>query len=474
MAPKDTDSTAARWARLRFAIVGRLLAEPPRRGSLRAELQALSERDWTHPTTGESVRFSFATLERWYYRAKNALRDPIGALARQGRRDAGIQPSLSDPLRRALRAQYTEHPRWSYQLHHDNLVALAKDEPGLGPVPSYATVRRHMQATGLVKTRGGRRRRATKGIERAIRRLDRLEVRSYEATHVHGLWHLDFHPGSRRVLTPHGRWVRPHLFGVLDDRSRLCCHLQWYLDETAETLVHGLSQAIQKRALPRALMTDNGSAMEAGETRQGLEELGIVHETTLVQSPYQNGKQESFWARVEGRLMAMLENFDPLTLERLNEATQAWVEIESNKTLHEEIGVTPLHRYLQGPDVGRPSPSSLTLRQVFRLKEWRTQRTSDGTVRIEGGRFEVPSRFRQHKRVLVRYARWNLSHIDLVDPRSGAILSPLYPLDREANADGRRRRLEPLDEPPVRPALRPPATMAPLLRRLLREYAATG
>ena len=55
------------------------------------------------------------------------------------------------------------------------------------------------------------------------------------------------------------------MLGILDDHSRLCCHLQWYLSETAEDLVHGLSQAIQKRGLPRALMTDNGSAMIAEE-----------------------------------------------------------------------------------------------------------------------------------------------------------------------------------------------------------------
>ena len=39
---------------------------------------------------------------------------------------------------------------------------------------------------------------------------------------------------------------------------------------------------------------------------------------------YQNAKQESFWGRVEGRLMAMLEGEQTLTLELLNEATQAW------------------------------------------------------------------------------------------------------------------------------------------------------
>jgi hypothetical protein len=38
------------------------------------------------------------------------------------------------------------------------------------------------------------------------------------------------------VLTARGERVTPILFGVLDDRSRLACHLQWYLTETAEVI----------------------------------------------------------------------------------------------------------------------------------------------------------------------------------------------------------------------------------------------
>ena len=106
-------------------------------------------------------------------------------------------------------------------------------------------------------------------------RLDRLEVRSYEVDYVGALWHLDFHHASRKDLTRTGLWVKPLLFGVIDDRSRLVCHLQWYLDETAESLVHGLSQAFMKRGLPRALMTDNGAAMLAEETVSGLARLGV-------------------------------------------------------------------------------------------------------------------------------------------------------------------------------------------------------
>jgi len=471
MEKDEVGTRTERWARLRFAIVGRLLAAPPTQGQLRVELKELSERTWEHPTGGRPVRFGLSTIERWYYQAKNALRDPMKALRRRSRRDAGTRPSLSEPLRRVLRVQYQDHPRWSYRLHHDNLVARAREEPKLSPVASYATVRRYMQATGLRKLpRQGPP--STPGGERAARRLEAFEVRSYEATHVHGLWHLDFHQGSRPVLTPQGTWMKPHLSGMLDDRSRYCCHLQWYLQETAETLVHGLSQAFQKRALPRSVLMDHGAAMIAAETVRGLEELGVRQELTLAHSPYQNGKQESFWSQVEGRLLAMLENVEPLTLELLNEATQAWSELEYNRKVHEELGTTPLHRYLEGPDLGRPSPDSETLRLAFRLDQWRTQRKSDGTVRIEGARYEVPSCFRHLSRLRVRYARWDRSRVDLVDPRTGAVMSPLYPLDKQRNADGRRRRLHP--EPAPVPTPKGPGEIAPLLRGLMREYAATG
>ena len=39
-------------------------------------------------------------------------------------------------------------------------------------------------------------------------------------------------------------------------------------------------------------MSDNGSAMLAAETTEGLARLGIVHDKTLPYAPFQNGKQE--------------------------------------------------------------------------------------------------------------------------------------------------------------------------------------
>jgi putative transposase len=154
-----------------------------------------------------------------------------------------------------------------------------------------------------------------------------------------------------------GNWYHPIALAIIDDRSRLCCHLQFYLAETAECLVHGLTQAIMKRGLPRALMTDNGAAMLAEETRQGLMLLNIVHETTLPYSPpYQNGRQEVFRGQLEGHLIEMLRGIEDLKLAFINHAAQAWVEQDYHRNPHREIGATPLQRMLDGPDDGRRTP----------------------------------------------------------------------------------------------------------------------
>jgi putative transposase len=200
--------------------------------------------------------------------------------------------------------------------------------------------------------------------------------------------------------------------------------------------------------------------------------LGIVYQNTRPYGPEQNAKQEVLWAQVEGRLLAMLEGERELSLSLLNEATQAWVEQEYNRSVHAETRQTPLQRFLDGPDVSRPSPSSDALRQAFRRPATRTQRQSDGTISVEGIRFEVPARYRPLKRVHVRYAEWDLSTVDLCDERTGAVLCALFPLDKAKNSDAKRRAL-PREARPTEPTPEPRG-IAPLLRKLMADYAATG
>ncbi len=180
--------TGERWARFRFAVIGGLLASPPEGGDLQAALREVAARSYEHPTRpGQRLRLGFSTIERWYYHAR-AAPDPLAALGRKLRADTGRAWALSAELLTVLEAQYHAHPRWTVQLHYDNLAVVAKTRPELGVLPSYQSVRRGMQARGWVRRRGPAA--PTAGQQQAAHRRETREVRSFEASHVHALWHM--------------------------------------------------------------------------------------------------------------------------------------------------------------------------------------------------------------------------------------------------------------------------------------------
>jgi len=457
------------WATFRFAVIGGLLTRPPESGELQKVLSALAEQSYQHPAEPQKkIRLSFATIERWYYQAR-AAPDPIAVLGRKPRVDAGRRPSISERLLDAVKTQYHEHPRWSVQLHYDNLSALARERPDLTPLPSYKSLLR------LMRENGWRRRvepaLPTVGQQLAIRRREQREIRSFEASHVHALWHLDFHIAKVRLLNESGKWLRPVALAILDDYSRLCCHLQFYLAESAECLVHGLTQAFMKRGLPRALLTDNGAAMLAEETRNGLARLAIEHKTTLPYSPYQNGKQEVFWGQLEGRLLELLRGVENLKLAFVNTAAQAWVEQDYHRRLHREIATTPLQRMLDGHNVARAAPNTEALTLAFTRKIIRVPRRSDATVVVEGIRYELPPHYGHLRAVCLRQASWDKSRMILCEPKTGALLALLLPQDKAQNASAKRRRIS---APAHIPTRLPDEPLPALLRKWLAEYAATG
>ena len=381
MTQQPDRSTSASWARFRFSVVGSLLSSPPARGELKAALRALAEKTWTHPVSGREVRFSAVTIERWYYTAQRAKDDPVGVLRRAVRKDCG-KVSLATALAEHLAEAVPRPPALELPVALRQPGRAGEGRSGAGAA-AFLLHRPAVHAGPRLVRKPRPASHGRPGEARAEKRREEREIRSYEAEYVGSLWHLDFHHGSLKVLTSRGQWQRPLALGILDDHSRLCCHLQWYLSETAEDLVHGLSQAIQKRGLPRALLTDNGAAMIADEVTEGLLRLGIVHEKTLPYSPYQNGKQECFWATLEGRLMEMLGGVAELSLEFLNEATQAWVEIEYNRA---RTARSPVRRSSASPRrptcCARVLPPA-ALRDAFRMEGSRTQRQSDGTISVQ-------------------------------------------------------------------------------------------
>lgn len=161
-----------------------------------------------------------------------------------------------------------------------------------------------------------------------------------------------------------------------------------------------------------------------------------------------------------------------VALAALDHQILAWIEGEYHREVHAGIGVTPLDRLAEGPSVAREAPSLERLRFAFTQEIRRTVRRTDGTVQIDAVRFEIPSRLRTLREVILRYRRWDLSEAWIVDPRTNDILARIDPVDLTRNADRRRK---PLAEPaPTSVPVTPDEPLPPRMRELLANFAADG
>ncbi len=456
-----------RWAEFRLAVIGSLLANPPKPGERKQAIAEIAAKQWRHPFTGRPTIFSFATIERWYYLSRHSD-NPVDDLLKRSRGDRGRRCIDKQDLGPIIERQYLEHSSWSKQLHFDNLAVIIKQNQNLGPMPSYPSLCRWMREKGLLRIRRKRGEKKSQAEYRA--RFSTKETRGFEAPYPGSLWHLDYHHARRKVLTESGNWITPVLLAILDDRSRLCCHMQWYDGETTDCLVHGFSQALQKRGVPCELLNDNGSAMTSAEFTEGLERISIKASTILPYCPEQNGKQERFFGTVEGRLMSMLEGKEHLTLKELNDASAAWMELDYNRRIHDELKRSPLDVFLEGDNIHRSSPASAKLAIAFTRQRTRVPRRQDSTLSIEGVRFELPWAYRHLKQLVVRYAEWNLSSAWLMDLDGEKPICQIFPSNPSANNSGQRRAVTAIPMPEIEKG----DEISPLLREIMAEYAATG
>jgi hypothetical protein len=102
MSDSTSTPTRVRWARLRFLIIGPLIGMPSEKGELASRIAELAAQSWKHPTTGDGVRFSEKTIERWFYQARNE-QDPIRALERKVHKH--VLRRTSDDVTRGLTAR---------------------------------------------------------------------------------------------------------------------------------------------------------------------------------------------------------------------------------------------------------------------------------------------------------------------------------------------------------------------------------
>lgn len=429
-------------ALFRHRVINQLLGRHFERGELSSALYELSQQRWINHRE-RTITVSLSTVTRWYYAAKKS-HSKTEALKRKVREPLNQALAVTPQMATVLQELRRKNPNWSTRLLYDNFAVLFSKRP------SYSTVLRFVKANSLEKQKLG----------------PKHQPRSWAARRPNEIWHFDFHHLSReiRLIDSAGKYVKAYLVAFFDNYSRYCLHAQWYYSESAESLVHALSQALLKHRLPRVVYTDNGSAMISGEVKQGLLRLGIELKHTQVKSPYMNGACERPWQRFDNRLIEMLKTEPQMDLQTLNKITAVWVHEDYNHKPHRGLeGALPIAKYNHSDRyVSEVSFDTDTLVKYFTAKLTRCVRSTDGTVVIDGIRYEIPSQHSRMKELELCRASWNRQFMFITNPKTRLPEVKIYPVDRVANASKPRVEKQFLPETYV--------FKAPLLESYKKKY----
>jgi len=217
---------------------------------------------------------------------------------------------------------------------------------------------------------------------------------------THSLWVGDFEHGPF-VAQDDGQVVQTHLSAFIDCHSRYVVEARYYLRENLDILIDSLLRAWATHGASRQLYLDNGKVYHAHALKAVCFALNIQLLHRPVRDPAPGGLIERWFETTQGQFEAEVRAGDILTLEKLNRALAAWLQVSYHQSIHTETGQTPDERYQQGLQVTRQVDLQEAV-QFFLKRVERTVHADFSDVQLDGLFFRVDPKLRGDK-VEVRY-----------------------------------------------------------------------
>lgn len=347
---------------------------------------------------GNPRRFTWRTIQTWYYRYKN---HGITGMTHQPRKDKGqVRKVTPEELLEAINAA---KPHFHNQRTNKRALYRFCIENGLLHPDRIAqtTFYRFIRDYNLL---------APESEENNKKRL------AFSMKYANQLWQADtmFGPYVDTGVSVGGR-KQARLIAFIDDASRVLCHGQFFFEENVDTLVQAIRAAFYKRGVPEQLLVDNGSIYSCQEITLICARVGCILRHTAVRDAAAKGKIERFFRRVRDQFL--VRKLDLSSLESLNRQFTHWVENEYNAVEHDAIGMKPIDRF--GIDLARIrflSPSEHN-DELFYAEAARKVK-KDNTFSFLGRRYETPVDLRD-KEIQLRYDR---RHSDILMSSAAVIV----------------------------------------------------
>lgn len=353
---------------LRALIFGEI--EP---GGKAAYLRKLASEEVVFPD-GKRRKPSLSTLKRKLrqYRGRG-----FEALARKRRCDLGrircTQPEILQTAIEAKREVPTRSPRML------NLILDNRHGKGI----TRSTLYRHLKAAGATRMKLG-------VIQEPVRKR-------WTRDHTHDLWVGDFSDGPCVLLN--GVAARTYLSVFIDVFSRFIVAARYYLRETLDVLCDTLIRALAPHGTPLGLYLDNAKVYHAHSLRVFCARMQILLLHRPAGDPATGGVVERFIQLVQGQFETEVRAGEILTLEQLNQAFGAWLEVSYHLCVHSETRATPRERYQSGL-VGLRAVDMQAVAESFLQREGRTVDRNFSDVKIQGRLYRVDARLRGDRLVV--------------------------------------------------------------------------
>ncbi len=194
-----------------------------------------------------------------------------------------------------------------------------------------------------------------------------------------GIW-LPKAPGSKQVR-------KTYLFAWVDDYSRRILHAEYFWDEKLPRMEKTFKTMVLRWGIPKKCYLDNGHVYIAAHFAFILTELMIKK---IHHGPYKS------WAKgkVEAVMKTLKRDFQPeaqqagfMTLEELNSALWAWVDVDYNRRNHSSTGEPPALRFEKGLPADHRRIDDLQWFENLFLQRAKRTVGKYGTIKFEGNQY---------------------------------------------------------------------------------------
>jgi putative transposase len=365
---------------------------------------------------GNSRRFTWRTIQTWFYRYKN---HGITGMTNHSRKDKGqTRKVMPEELLEALNAA---KPHFHNQCANKRaLFRFCIEKSLLDPDRiAQTTFYRFIRDYNLL----------------AADESDSKPRLAFSMKYANQLWQADtmFGPYVDTGMSLGRKQAK--LIAFIDDASRVLCHGEFFFEENVDTLVKAFRAAFYKRGIPEQLLVDNGSIYCSQEITLICARVGCILRHTAVRDAAAKGKIERFFRRVRDQFL--VKKLDLASLETLNRQFTHWVENDYNARPHDAIGMKPIDRF--GIDLARLRflPPSEHNDELFYAEADRKVK-KDNTFSFAGRRYETPVDLRNQK-IQLRFDRRRLHSTAVIIYHKGQRMGTARLLDAVANGLQRRK-----------------------------------